>query len=84
MVPPAAIVILTIVVNRRCNPTNDGVPAASPRPPPPPAIPTPPLQSRRALSALSIAMLPSWTGMRRQRPPGLTRQVPLPHATPSS
>ena len=45
MVPPAATVIFTIVVQRRRNPTNDGVPAASPRPPPPLRSP-PPLPSR--------------------------------------
>jgi hypothetical protein len=39
--------ILTIVFHRRRNPTNDGIPAALPRPPPPPpAIPPPPSPSR--------------------------------------
>jgi hypothetical protein len=43
--------ILTIVFHRRHNPTNDSIPATSPRPPPPPAIPPPP-RRRRVLSAL--------------------------------
>ena len=77
LVPPAATVILTIVVHRRCNPT-------SPRPPPPLRSPSPPLPSRplRPLDrpwrchgpACSVNTLP----------PGPTRQVPLPHAPPSS
>ena len=78
----SATVILTIVVHRRRNPTNDGLLPASPRPSPPPAIP-PPVAVAPSPPSRS-PMLPSWTGMRRQCPPGLTRQVPLPHATPSA
>jgi hypothetical protein len=66
LVPPTATVILTIVVHRQRNPTNNGVPAASPHPhppcnPPPPiaVAPSPPSQS---------PMAPLWTGMRRQFP----------------
>ena len=46
-------------------------------PPPVAAAPSPPSRS---------PMAPSWTGMRRRfaLPPGPTRQVPLPHAPPSS
>ena len=68
MVPPAATFILTIVVHRRRNPTNDGVPTASPHSPPPPAMTPPPVAV--ALSPPSQSpMALSWTGMRRQRPP---------------
>jgi len=84
LVPPAATVIFAIVVHHRCNPTNDGVPAASPRPSPPLRSPSPPLPSRllrpldrpwrRHGPACSVDTLP----------PGPTRQVPLPHAPPSS
>ena len=84
LVPPAATVILTMVVHRRRNPTNDNVPAASPCPPPPPATTPPPLLSRplrpldrrwrRHGPACGVDALP----------PGPTRQVPLPHAPPSS
>ena len=67
--------ILTIVVHHRRNPTNDGIPAASPRPPPPLRSPFPP-RRRRALSALSIAhgavRHASWTSMRRRCPPSRT------------
>ena len=84
MVPPAATVIFAIVVHHRCNPTNDGVPAASPRPSPPLRSPSPPLPSRplrpldrpwrRHGPACGVDALP----------PGPTRQVPLPHAHPSA
>jgi hypothetical protein len=53
LVQPDSIVILTIVVHRRHNLTNNGVPAASPCPPPP-CDPPPPC--RRVLSALSISI----------------------------
>ena len=53
LVPPAATDILTIVIHRRRKSTNDGVPAASPRPLPPPATPPSPSPSRTP--ALSIA-----------------------------
>ena len=58
LVPPAATSILTIIVHRRCNPTNDGVPAASPHCDPPPRrrrTRRRRAHRRRALSALSIA-----------------------------
>ena len=84
LVPPAATISLTIVVHCRRNPTNDGVPAASPRPPPPPAIPSPPSRPRplRPLDrtwrhhgqACGVDALP----------PGPTRQVPLPYTPPLS
>ena len=67
LVPPAATFILTIVVHRRRNPTNDGVPTALPHSPPPPVIP-PPLAVTLSPPSQS-PMAPSWTGMRRQRPP---------------
>ena len=68
MVPPAATFILTIVVHRHCNPTNDGVPTTSPHPPSPPCNDPPPVAV--ALSPPSQSpMAPSWTSMRRQRPP---------------
>ncbi len=61
LVPPAATVIFAIVVHHRCNPTNDGVPAAPEIPLPPVAVaPSPPSQS---------PMAPSWTGMQRRHPP---------------
>ena len=49
------------------NPTNDGVPTASPRPPPPPAIPPPVAVAPSPPSRSPMAL--SWTGMRRRCPP---------------
>ena len=69
LVPPAATYILTIVVHRRRNPTNDGIPAASPRPLPPPCDPHPLVAAAPSPPSQSPSMAPSWSGMRRQCPP---------------
>ena len=60
--PPAATVILTIVIYHHRNPTNNGIrPASPPFSSPPVAVsPSPPSLS---------PMAPSWTGMRRRCPP---------------
>ena len=66
-VPSAATVILILVIQRRHNPTNEGITTASP-----------PFSSPHAILPLPVAfppsppsrspMAPSWTGMQRQRP----------------
>ena len=62
MVPPATTVILILVLQRRRNPTNDRIDAASP-----------PFSSPSVAIAQSSPsrspMAPSWTSMRHRRPP---------------
>jgi hypothetical protein len=82
-VPSAATVILTIVVQRRHNPTNEGITAAAASPPfsSPPAIPPLPVALFLPSPPSQLPMAPSLTGMQRRRPPvrrGECRSRPCP------